>query len=827
MKLSEYKIGKTIGEGAFSKVKIAKHAPSGEKVAIKIIDKKLLEEKAQRSRVAHEEREKRRLIKERQKAYKEEMKRRQNENKDAELEPTGPADEEVDLAALLMQVKEDTVKKNIGILEEVEKIRKDSATFYSDPKLGYLSTFQKEVLLMMRFDHPNVIKTYKIIESEEECYIIMCVNFKARAYAKGGELMDYIISNGYLQEKEARNFFRQIVSAMDYIHESRVVHRDLKLENILLDEDRNVLISDFGLGRTFEIGDDNMKTFCGTPNYAAVELVSGTPYDGVKTDIWAMGVVLYIMNAGVPPFTGDSISTLYRRIKDTSFFIPPHFTADLVDLLKSIFVKDPKQRITMEEIRSHPWLNFDYSGPPKRYEPKIMNEAALGSVISSVTFDKQFTIYNINSHQKDLYQAAIANLEQQQNRLNASPNSVQLRRRKSISVCQPNTLSPSASQESSFGAEKSFVLPLSDYKYSTPSRRRSSIQADVQPYKANSIYSNSTTTHSSSIAGSSMSMVVRRPSIAISVDIEGHIKENFVFPEVKQAYQYSLLHPEPLKEETRELSGIDENELTTPIDPATPFEIPVPAMTASGSTTPIGAVTRAPSRQTNLAFEPKRRGRSFSMSYDNSKNRKEKLDDEFISRARKEKPVIEKEIPTVEEFPSTENGESRKEMVMRRMSLVGPQLIPPAPHDRKLSVASSIGQASFVDQSLNFVEIEDWHLTHKPPKTIRTMRFIIKSGFSSSLDPATMFQDLHKALHQIGQKHKENMTFKRLPEYYLFHITINFLEKYDEALRIEIELCKVWLLNLHALRIRRLNGDGFAFKEFYNDLKSKLGWQSS
>lgn len=489
----------------------------------------------------------------------------------------------------------------------------------------------------------------------------------------------------------------------------------------------------------------------------------------------------------------------------------------------------------MEGIRNHPWLNFDYSGPPKRYEPKVLNEASLGSVISSVTYDKQYTIYNINNHQRDLYQAAIASMEQQQSRLNSSSSSVQLKRRKSISVCQPNMLHTSESQSSSIGTEKSFVLPANEYKYSTPNRRRSSIQADPQNYKANSINSNSTTTHSSSIAGSSMSMA-RRPSIAISVEMEGQIMENFVFPEVKQSYPFSSLHSEPLKEEKRGLSGIDENEMATPID-ASPINIPTPAIPNSGSTTPQGGLTRAASIIPSFSFEtkPKRRGRSFSLTYEN-KNRKEKLDDEFILKTRKEKleeeaimkpriepSISEKEVLNVEPI-GVDQMESRKEIVMRRMSLVGPQLFPP-PHDRKASVASSIGQSSFIDNSLNFVEIEDWHLTHKPPKTIRTMRFIIKSGFSSTLDPATMFQDLHKALFQINQKHKENMTFKRVPDYYLFQIIINTPEKYDQALRIEIELCKVWLLNLHALRIRRLNGDGFAFKEFYNDLKNKLGWQ--
>ncbi|EGF83144.1 hypothetical protein BATDEDRAFT_8115, partial [Batrachochytrium dendrobatidis JAM81] len=266
--LGEYSLGKTIGQGAFSKVKIAIHRETGEKVAIKVIDKKLMEQKAQKSKAIH---------------------------------------------------------------------------------------LERELQLMMRLDHPNIVKIYQVLETDDECFVVM-------EYAKGGELMDYIAARGYLTEKEARKFFRQIVSALDHCHLASVVHRDLKLENLLISQERNVLISDFGLGRTFNPDvQEYMKTFCGTPNYAAAELVSGIPYVGVKADIWAMGVVLYIMMTGRAPFQGETISLLYRHIKAVEYHIPNYFSPSLCDLLSKILVRDPVARIDMEGIRSHPWINAEFT----------------------------------------------------------------------------------------------------------------------------------------------------------------------------------------------------------------------------------------------------------------------------------------------------------------------------------------------------------------------------------------------------------------------------------------------------------------------------------
>ncbi|KAI8593281.1 kinase-like domain-containing protein, partial [Geranomyces variabilis] len=262
--LGDYQVGKTIGQGAFSKVKIGIHKETNQKVAIKIIDKRQVAAKA-------------------------------------------------------------------------EKAKK----------------LQLEVQLLMRLDHPNVIRLYQVMETEEECFVVM-------EYAQGGELIEHIAARGHLPEKEARRYFRQIISAMDHCHLANVVHRDLKLENLLLNGERDILISDFGLGRTYRSdAEELMKTFCGTPNYAAVELISGIPYVGVKSDIWAMGVVLYVMMTGRPPFSGENISALYNKIKAVDYKCPEYFSRGLRQVLAKILVKDPKVRICMADLREDPWVNFE------------------------------------------------------------------------------------------------------------------------------------------------------------------------------------------------------------------------------------------------------------------------------------------------------------------------------------------------------------------------------------------------------------------------------------------------------------------------------------
>lgn len=184
-------------------------------------------------------------------------------------------------------------------------------------------------------------------------------------YASGGELFDHILAHRYLKEKDACKLFAQLISGVSYIHSKKIVHRDLKLENLLLDRSRNVIITDFGFANRFEHrADDLMQTSCGSPCYAAPELViSEGLYVGSAVDIWSCGVILYAMLAGYLPYDddpanpeGDNINLLYKYIVNTPLTFPDYISADARDLLSQMLVPDPKHRASLESIKKHRWL---------------------------------------------------------------------------------------------------------------------------------------------------------------------------------------------------------------------------------------------------------------------------------------------------------------------------------------------------------------------------------------------------------------------------------------------------------------------------------------
>uniref|UniRef100_A0AAG5DW18 MAP/microtubule affinity-regulating kinase 3 n=1 Tax=Anopheles atroparvus TaxID=41427 RepID=A0AAG5DW18_ANOAO len=215
-----------------------------------------------------------------------------------------------------------------------------------------LQKLYREVRIMKMLDHPNIVKLFQVIETEKTLYLVM-------EYASGGEVFDYLVAHGKMKEKEARAKFRQIVSAVQYCHQKRIIHRDLKAENLLLDSEMNIKIADFGFSNEFTPG-SKLDTFCGSPPYAAPELFQGRKYDGPEVDVWSLGVILYTLVSGSLPFDGATLKELRERVLRGKYRIPFYMSTDCEVLLKKFLVLNPSKRASLETIMKDKWMNMGY-----------------------------------------------------------------------------------------------------------------------------------------------------------------------------------------------------------------------------------------------------------------------------------------------------------------------------------------------------------------------------------------------------------------------------------------------------------------------------------
>jgi len=214
--------------------------------------------------------------------------------------------------------------------------------------LNMQEKIRREISILQFIKHPHVIRLYELIDTPSDMFMVM-------EYVPGGELFDHIVHKLRLQEDEARRFFQQILSAVEFCHENMVVHRDLKPENLLLDSNLHVKVCDFGLSNRIYDG-EFLKTSCGSPNYASPEVVSGRAYGGPEVDVWSCGVVLYALLCGSLPFDDENVPNLFRKIKHGNFTLPGHLSSEAKDLLVQMLVVDPVKRITFRQIRNHRWF---------------------------------------------------------------------------------------------------------------------------------------------------------------------------------------------------------------------------------------------------------------------------------------------------------------------------------------------------------------------------------------------------------------------------------------------------------------------------------------
>jgi len=307
--LSNYRLGKTLGIGSFGKVKVAEHILTGNKVAIKILN-----------------------------------------------------------------------RKKIKQMEMEEKVK-------------------REIKILRLFMHPHIIRLYEVIETPTDIYVVM-------EYVRSGELFDYIVEKGRLVEDEARHFFQQIISGVEYCHRHMVVHRDLKPENLLLDSRANVKIADFGLSNVMHDG-HFLKTSCGSPNYAAPEVISGKLYAGPEVDVWSCGVILYALLCGSLPFDDENIPNLFKKIKGGIYTLPSHLSPGARDLIPRMLLVDPLKRITIPEIRQHPWFTIHLpryiavlqAGPSSSIGTMV--DSDLVREVERLGFEHSFIIESLRSRQQN------------------------------------------------------------------------------------------------------------------------------------------------------------------------------------------------------------------------------------------------------------------------------------------------------------------------------------------------------------------------------------------------------------------------------------------
>ena len=259
-RIGNYEFIKTIGEGTFGKVKLAIHLPTQEFVAIKILEKSLINDK-----------------------------------------------------------------------EELERV-------------------EKEIKYLKILNHPNIIQIYEVLSTDKNFYIIM-------EYVSGGELFTYIVNHEKLNENEASFFFTQLIYGIKEIHKKKICHRDIKPENLLLTEKKVIKIIDFGLSNEYI---DYLTTQCGSPCYAAPEMIRGMKYNGLMIDLWACGIILFAMLCGYLPFDDKDNSIVFRKILQCNLEFPNEneifLSNEAKDLIKRILTPNPLKRITIEEVLCHPFL---------------------------------------------------------------------------------------------------------------------------------------------------------------------------------------------------------------------------------------------------------------------------------------------------------------------------------------------------------------------------------------------------------------------------------------------------------------------------------------
>ena len=208
--------------------------------------------------------------------------------------------------------------------------------------------FEREVRVILKMNHPGIIKIHDFLV--DSSYFYLCMEL-----CQGETLLSHAVP-GVINEGDSRPIFKQVLETICYIHEQGIAHRDLKLENVLIDATNHIKLIDFGFSRFGNPG-EMFQTPCGSPAYAAPEVIGGQTYDGKAADMWSCGVVLFCLVTGNLPWKAGNQMVVFKQITDGKFDIPSGVSHLCQDLIQGLLRPDPALRLTAPEALKHPWLD--------------------------------------------------------------------------------------------------------------------------------------------------------------------------------------------------------------------------------------------------------------------------------------------------------------------------------------------------------------------------------------------------------------------------------------------------------------------------------------